>query len=105
MKLSTDRILTTHVGSLPRPPELLTFLEARETGREFDQPAFETQLATSVHEIVAKQAAAGIDSVCDGELGKISYTTYIRHRFSGIDSFRGGDSDKPPQTAAHRDLL
>ena len=105
MKLSTDRILTTHVGSLPRPPELLTLLEARETGREFDQPAFETRLATSVHEIVAKQVAAGIDSVCDGELGKISYTAYIRHRFSGIGSFRGDDNDKPPQTAAHRDLL
>ena len=105
MKLSTDRILTTHVGSLPRPPDLLTLLEARETGREFDQPAFETRLATSVHEIVAKQVATGIDSVCDGELGKISYTTYIRHRFSGIGSFRGGDNDKPPQTAAHRDLL
>jgi hypothetical protein len=68
MKLSTDRILTTHVGSLPRPPDLLTLLEARETGREFDQPAFETRLATSVHEIVAKQVATGIDSVCDGEL-------------------------------------
>src|SRR6516225_1262428 len=105
MKLSTDRILTTHVGSLPRPPELLALLEARETGREFDQPAFETRLATNVKEIVAKQVAAGIDSVCDGELGKISYTTYIRHRFSGIGSFRGGDNDKPPQSAAHRDLL
>ena len=84
MKLSTDRILTTHVGSLPRPPDLLAFLEARETGREFDQTAFERRLADAVREVVAKQVAAGIDSVCDGELGKISYTTYIRHRFSGI---------------------
>ena len=48
---------------------------------------------------------AGIDSVCDGELGKISYTTYIRHRFSGIGTYVGGDNDRPPQTAAHRDLL
>ncbi len=105
MKLSTDRILTTHVGSLPRPSDLLAFLEARETGREFDQTAFERCLAEAVREVVAKQVAAGIDSVCDGELGKISYTTYIRHRFSGIGAFRGGDNDKPPQTAAHRDLL
>ena len=75
MKLSTDRILTTHVGSLPRPPDLLTLLEARETGREFDQSEFERRLADAVREVVAKQVAAGIDSVCDGELGKISYTT------------------------------
>jgi 5-methyltetrahydropteroyltriglutamate--homocysteine methyltransferase len=105
MKLSTDRILTTHVGSLPRPPDLLALLDARETGRDFDPPMFETHLARAVHEVVAKQVAAGIDSVCDGELGKISYTTYVRHRFAGIGAFRGGNKDKPPQTAAHRDLL
>ena len=105
MKLSTDRILTTHVGSLPRPPDLLGFLEARETGREFDQTAFEARLAIAIRDIVAEQVAAGIDSVCDGELGKISYTTYVRHRLSGIGALRGGDNDKPPQTAAHRDLL
>jgi len=105
MKISTDRILTTHVGSLPRPPELLAILEARETGREFDQAAFAECLAPSVDEVVKKQVAAGIDVVCDGELGKISYTFYVRHRLSGITAFRGGDNDKPPQTAAHRDLL
>ena len=105
MKLSTDRILTTHVGSLPRPPDLLGLLEARETGQEFDQTAFEARLAIAIRDIVAEQVAAGIDSVCDGELGKISYTTYVRHRLSGIGALRGGDNDKPPQTAAHRDLL
>src|SRR6266851_2602446 len=105
MKLSTDRILTTHVGSLPRPPDLLAFLEARETGRELDQARFEGCLAASVDEIVKRQVAAGIDSVCDGELGKISYTFYVRHRLSGITAFQGGDNDQPPQTAAHRDLL
>ena len=105
MKISTDRILTTHVGSLPRPPELLAILEARETGREFDQAAFAECLAASVDEVVKKQVAAGIDVVCDGELGKISYTFYVRHRLSGITAFRGGDNDQPPQTAAHRDLL
>src|SRR5499427_11100009 len=105
MKISTDRILTTHVGSLPRPPELLAILEARETGREFDQAAFAESLAASVDEVVKKQVAAGIDVVCDGELSKISYTFYVRHRLSGITAFRGGDNDKPPQTATHRDLL
>src|SRR5215472_11165323 len=105
MKLSTDRILTTHVGSLPRPPELLTLLERRETGQGFDQAAFKARLAEAVREVVAKQMAVGIDSVCDGELGKISYTTYVRHRLSGIGAFAGGDNDTPPQSAAHRDLL
>jgi 5-methyltetrahydropteroyltriglutamate--homocysteine methyltransferase len=105
MKISTDRILTTHVGSLPRPPELLAHLEAREMGRRFDQAAFETCLAAAVDDVVRKQIAAGIDSVCDGELGKISYTFYVRHRLSGITAFRGSETDKPPQTAAHRDLL
>jgi 5-methyltetrahydropteroyltriglutamate--homocysteine methyltransferase len=105
MKHSTDRILTTHVGSLPRPPELLAFLEAREGGREFDQAAFEDCLAKSVNDVVRKQVAAGIDSVCDGELGKISYTFYVRHRLSGISAFRGSASDSPPQTAVHLDLL
>jgi 5-methyltetrahydropteroyltriglutamate--homocysteine methyltransferase len=105
MKLSSDRILTTHVGSLPRPPDLLAFLEAQETGREVDQSAFARRLAGAVREVVAKQVAAGIDSVCDGEQSKISYTFYVRHRLSGIDAFRGGDNDQPPQTAAHRDLL
>jgi 5-methyltetrahydropteroyltriglutamate--homocysteine methyltransferase len=105
MKLSSDRILTTHVGSLPRPTDLLTLLEAREAGHEFDQKAFETRLTDAVREVVVKQAAAGIDSVCDGEQSKISYTFYVRHRLSGIGAFRGGDNDQPPQTAAHRDLL
>jgi 5-methyltetrahydropteroyltriglutamate--homocysteine methyltransferase len=105
MKHSTDRILTTHVGSLPRPPELLAFLEAWEMSQEFDQAAFEKCLAASVDEVVRNQVTAGIDSVCDGELGKISYTFYVRHRLSGITAFRGSETDKLPQAAAHRDLL
>src|SRR5271170_8502171 len=105
MKRSVDRILTTHVGSLPRPHDLLEFLEARETGRPVEQAAFDNCLSASVHEIVRKQVAAGIDSVCDGELGKISYTFYVRHRLSGITPFRGSGIETPPQTAAHRDLL
>ena len=105
MKRSTGRILTTHVGSLPRPPDLLELLEARETGRAFEQSALDACLALAVHDIVEKQVAAGVDSVCDGELGKISYTFYVRHRMSGITAFQGGGNDTPPQSAAHRDLL
>ena len=105
MQHSAERILTTHVGSLPRPPDLLEFLEAREAGRPVEQSAFDACLAASVHDAVRKQVTAGIDSVCDGEFGKISYTFYVRHRLSGIAAFPGGANDRPPPTATHRDLL
>ena len=105
MQHSRDRILTTHVGSLPRPPDVLALLEARESGEGFDRGGFKQRLAAAVEDIVARQVAAGIDSVCDGELGKISYTFYVRHRLDGIGVFGGGDLDKPPPTAAHLDLL
>ena len=105
MKVSSERILSTHVGSLPRPPDLLSFLEAKETGEAFDEKAYEARLAEAVREVVAKEVAAGIDIVCDGELSKISYTFYLRHRLSGIGVARGGELEKPPQTAQHRDLL
>ena len=105
MKLSTDRILTTHVGSLPRPPDLLAMLEARETGQGFDEAAFEARLARAVREIVEQQVACGIDSVCDGEQSKISYTFYVRHRLSGIGAFHGAEVDKPPQTAKPTTLV
>src|SRR5437764_6812352 len=105
MKISTDRILTTHVGSLPRPPDLLARLEARETGQGFDEAAFEARLARAVREIVEQQVACGVDSVCDGEQSKISYTFYVRHRLSGIGAFHGAELDKPPQTAQHLDLI
>ena len=89
MKLSTDRILTTHVGSLPRPADLLAFLEAREAGQPIDGAAFAGRLAAAVEEAVAKQIAAGIDSVCDGEQSKISYTFYVRHRLAGVGTMTG----------------
>jgi 5-methyltetrahydropteroyltriglutamate--homocysteine methyltransferase len=101
---SQDRILTTHVGSLPRPPDLLASLEARERGDAFDRAAFEARLAEAVREVVARQVASGIDSVCDGEQSKISYTFYVRHRLSGIGAAPGGPLDRPPQTGAHRDI-
>ena len=104
MKHSTDRILTTHVGSLPRPSDLLAFLEACERDEAVDQAAFEARLAEAVREVVARQVAAGIDSVCDGEQSKISYTFYVRHRLSGIGSAPGAEPGRPPLTAQHRDV-
>jgi 5-methyltetrahydropteroyltriglutamate--homocysteine methyltransferase len=84
MQTSKDRIITTHTGSLPRPKSLVDLVLAREEGRTIDEATFETQTARAVDEIVAEQVAAGIDVVSDGEMSKPSYTTYIRHRVSGI---------------------
>ncbi|HTQ33838.1 MAG TPA: cobalamin-independent methionine synthase II family protein [Stellaceae bacterium] len=105
MKISTDRILTTHVGSLPRHAEVLAQVMAREVGEPIDEVAFEARLSEAVRDVVHQQIAAGIDSVCDGEQSKISYTFYVRHRLSGIGSAAGVEHSAPPQTAAHRDIL
>ena len=70
MKRSTERILTTHVGSLIRPAPLQEFLCAKPVGKPFDQVAYETCLASCVADIVRKQAEAGVDVVSDGEFGK-----------------------------------
>jgi 5-methyltetrahydropteroyltriglutamate--homocysteine methyltransferase len=84
VKTSTDRILTTHTGSLPRPKPLVDLVLAREEGRAVDAGTFEAETARAVEDVVARQIAAGIDTVSDGEMSKPSYTTYIRHRVAGI---------------------
>jgi 5-methyltetrahydropteroyltriglutamate--homocysteine methyltransferase len=105
MEISTDRILTTHVGSLPRQPDVLAQVMAREVGEAVDEAAFGATLKSAVHDVVDRQIAAGIASVCDGEQSKVSYTFYVRHRLSGIGSTGGTEHSAPPQTAAHRDIL
>ncbi len=85
MKTSEQRILTTHVGSLPRPPALLEMLLAREEDRAVDEAVFEQRAAEAVDDIVAQQIACGIDIVSDGEMSKPSYTIYVRHRINGIE--------------------
>jgi 5-methyltetrahydropteroyltriglutamate--homocysteine methyltransferase len=84
VKTSTDHILTTHTGSLPRPKPLVDLVLAREEGRAVDAGTFEAETARAVEDVVARQIAAGIDTVSDGEMSKPSYTTYIRHRVAGI---------------------
>jgi 5-methyltetrahydropteroyltriglutamate--homocysteine methyltransferase len=84
MQTSTDRILTTHTGSLPRPKSLIDIILRRERDEAIDRAAFETATAQAVDEVVAQQVKAGIDAVSDGEMSKPSYTTYIRHRVEGI---------------------
>jgi 5-methyltetrahydropteroyltriglutamate--homocysteine methyltransferase len=85
MKTSKDRILTTHTGSLPRPKPLIDLVMKRERGEMIDTAAFAAETAKAIDDIVAQQTAAGIDVVSDGEMSKPSYTTYIRHRVSGIE--------------------
>ena len=84
MLLSTDRILTTHVGSMPRSQDVVDMLFAQDQGKPYDQAEFDETMRLAVADIVAKQVNAGIDVVSDGEMSKISYATYIRHRFTGF---------------------
>ena len=86
MKTSTDRILTTHTGSLPRPKPLIDLILAHASRADaIDAATFEAETAKAVDDIVAQQVAAGVDIVSDGEMSKPSYTTYIRHRVTGIE--------------------
>jgi 5-methyltetrahydropteroyltriglutamate--homocysteine methyltransferase len=86
MKRSSERILTTHVGSLIRPAPLQEFLRAKQAGRPYDHAAYETCLASNVAEVVHEQAKVGIDVVSDGEFGKsISWSQYVLERLSGFE--------------------
>ena len=86
MKHSTDRILTTHVGSLIRPPGLQEFLRAKQGGKPHDEKAFRKCLADSVAEVVCRQADTGINVPSDGEFGKsISWSQYVLERLSGFE--------------------
>jgi 5-methyltetrahydropteroyltriglutamate--homocysteine methyltransferase len=89
MKRSSQRILTTHTGSLPRPDYLIGLLQAKEAGEAYDAAALAAQIKSSVADIVRMQAAAGVDIVNDGEMGKPSYATYVKDRLAG---FEGGKS-------------
>ncbi|MEM7146868.1 MAG: hypothetical protein AAF591_17180 [Verrucomicrobiota bacterium] len=84
MKRSTDRILTTHVGSLARPRNVLDLLWARERGESYDEDTFELAVRSAVSEIVKNQADAGIYIACDGEQSKSSSLTYIAERLNGF---------------------
>ncbi|MBV8451310.1 MAG: epoxyalkane--coenzyme M transferase, partial [Deltaproteobacteria bacterium] len=92
MKHSTERILTTHTGSLPRPDELLTMLQHKESGEAFDPAVLAGRVKSAVAEIVRMQMDAGVDIVNDGEMGKPSYSTYVKDRLSG---FEGSEKSAP----------
>jgi 5-methyltetrahydropteroyltriglutamate--homocysteine methyltransferase len=85
MKRSTDRILTTHCGSLPRPKELLDLMKAKVNGEPYDANAFAQRVQNAVADIVHRQANSGIDIVTDGEQGKPGFFAYVRERIVGFE--------------------
>ena len=84
MKRSTERFLTTHTGSLPRPEDLVRMMYAREEGVPVDRAALGSRIRSAVEEVVGKQVRAGVDIVNDGEMPKPSYATYVKDRLSGF---------------------
>ncbi|MEM9708613.1 MAG: epoxyalkane--coenzyme M transferase [Pseudomonadota bacterium] len=103
MRPSRDRILTSHVESLPRPQDLLDMRGAKETGEEIDNAVVQARISQAINDVVAAQIATGVDIVNDGENSKTSYTLYIRDRLNDV-------GPKPPEkelprTAQHRDLM
>jgi 5-methyltetrahydropteroyltriglutamate--homocysteine methyltransferase len=85
LQQNTDRIQTTHIGSLPRPHDLLDLMKAKFSGQKVDEAVLERKIATSVAECVRKQAECGIDIVTDGEFSKPGFFTYIQERLEGFE--------------------
>jgi 5-methyltetrahydropteroyltriglutamate--homocysteine methyltransferase len=112
MKTSKDRILTTHVGSMPRPEDLLVLLRAEDRGEPVDQKALQARATTAVMQTVKDQVASGVDIVNDGEMSKMSYHVYLKHRLAGLSSVDGAGVpgrpimldllDHPEMIAAHQ---
>src|ERR1051326_1398585 len=94
---STDRFLTTHTGSLPRPDDLIRMMYAKEEGVPVEPGALGCRIASAVEEVVRKQTDAGVDIVNDGEMSKPSYATYIKDRLAGF----GGSGN----TFVYQDLV
>jgi 5-methyltetrahydropteroyltriglutamate--homocysteine methyltransferase len=110
MRTSTDRILTTHTGSLPRPSDLVEALNAKELGRDYSEDALNTRVRRAIAEIVRRQADAGLDVINDGEHSKVSWMAYARGRLSGLEEidspvrFRGDTRDSLAFPAAYEDM-
>jgi 5-methyltetrahydropteroyltriglutamate--homocysteine methyltransferase len=110
MKNSTDRILTTHTGSLPRPADLVSILNDKELGTAYNHSAYRNRIQRAVFEIVRKQTNLGLDIVDDGEHSKVNWMAYARARLTGlveIDSpvrFRGPTRDSLAFPGAYEDM-
>ncbi len=109
MQTSTDRILTTHTGSIARPDGLIELMRARENGLPYDQEAFEARATAAVEECVRRQVEAGLDVINDGEQRKSGFTTYLTERLAGFEAVpyapdespaTGGKSPSSPSTTS-----
>jgi 5-methyltetrahydropteroyltriglutamate--homocysteine methyltransferase len=101
MKRSSDRILTTHVGSLPRPDDLIPLLQARDAGQAYDEVALNARVARAVDEVARKQADLGIDIINDGEHNKSVYSGYLWTRLGGFEL----RPERSPERPSTRDML
>ena len=88
MKRSTDRILTTHTGSLARPTDLLDLMKVKESREPYDHEVYATRVRSAVAEVVRKQAESGVDVVNDGEQSKTGFANYIRERLTGFEPLK-----------------
>jgi 5-methyltetrahydropteroyltriglutamate--homocysteine methyltransferase len=104
MKLSKDRILTTHVGSLPRPDDLFELMLARTDGKPVDDKAYAERVGKAVEDSVRQQVEAGLDIVSDGEMGKPSFITYAASRLSGLEKREGTRPSPFSNTRETRDF-
>ena len=104
MKISTDRILTTHVGSLPRPDDLFELMLARMDGQPVDEKAYAERVRAAVVDSVRQQVSAGIDVVNDGEMGKPSFITYASSRLDGLATAEGTRPSPFSNTRETRDF-
>jgi 5-methyltetrahydropteroyltriglutamate--homocysteine methyltransferase len=105
VKRSSDRILTTHAGSLPRPPDLRALVNAKGSGQPYDERALNDRVRSAVGEVLQRQIASGIDVVTDGELSKSNFTNYARERISGFEVREFAPGQGPiPHSICGRDL-
>jgi 5-methyltetrahydropteroyltriglutamate--homocysteine methyltransferase len=105
MKRSTDRILTTHVGSLSRPDVLVSILTAKDRGQPFDREAYARVVREAVADVVRRQTDAGVDVVTDGEQGKASFFGYVVERFTGFERQPAATGQDGSTRAASREYL
>src|SRR5579864_3419118 len=90
MKHSTDRILTTHIGSLARPKDLLDLMKEKLSGESYDDAVFAARVRSAVADSVRAQIANGVDVITDGEQGKAGFFTYVTERLGGFETRPGG---------------
>src|SRR5438067_451387 len=96
MKISTHRILTTHVGSIPRPESIRSLLRARYTGQPVDDAQLAAHVTDAVRDVVRKQSDTGLDVISDGEMSKTTFLGYTDERLTGFTPMKPEDPNVPP---------